>query len=260
MSDLLFEIVDGIGKITINRPDRRNALNDKVLNGIYEAVSRTNSDPSIRLLTITGAGEKAFSSGLDLKKAIQNTEAYGPSAAYFSRSLYSNTLKMLSNCMVPVVGIANGYVLAGALGIFMACDLTLAVETAKFGLPEIDVGMFPMMVMSVLFKNVGRKKAMELLLLGGRITAQEALSYGLLNRVFPENSFQEETDKFIGQLALKPGMITRFGKTAFNAIEGINNEAIELLQVSLGNVMQTEDFTEGVTAFLQKREPNWKHR
>jgi len=259
MDDFLFNVNNGIGNMIINRPEKRNALNDKVLNGICDAINKANNDPNIRLLSLTGAGDKAFSSGGDIG-GLQSFENFGPAGSYFARSLYSNTLIAMSGSLVPIIGIANGYVLAGALGIFLSCDITVAVETAKFGLPEINIGMYPMMVMSVLFKNIGRKKAMELLLLGEKISAQDALSYGILNKVFPVKSFNEDVSDYITKFAQKPGIVTRLGKTAFNAIEGIDKKSIEILQLSLGNVMQTQDFNEGIMAFLEKRQAKWNHK
>ena len=259
MSDLLFDIQEGIGRITINRPEKRNALNDTVLKGICGAIDQANKDPEIRLITITGAGEKAFSSGGDLQ-GVQGFDKFGPTGSYFARSMYSDTLKKLSNCMVPIIGIANGDVLAGAMGIFLSCDITVAIESARFGLPEVNVGMFPMMVMSVLFKNIGRKKGMELVLLGEKFSAQDAFAYGILNRVFSKETFHEDVNTFIAQFSNKPGIVTRLGKSAFNAIHSIDPKAIELLQLNLETVMQTEDFSEGITAFFEKRAPHWKHR
>ncbi|MBI2569978.1 MAG: enoyl-CoA hydratase/isomerase family protein [Candidatus Schekmanbacteria bacterium] len=259
MADFLFAVEDGVGRMVINRPEQRNALNDAVLEGILDAVARANRDPAIRLLTLTGAGDVAFSSGGDLKGMQLNAD-FGPLAMHFARARYSQTLAALSGAMVPVVGMANGDVLAGGLGLFLACDLTVASGHARFGLPEINVGLFPMMVMAVLFRSVGRKKAMELLLLGDKLGAEEALACGMLNRVFPKEDFAAQAAAFGARLAAKPGMVTRLGKAAYSAIEGIDAQAIELLQLSLGNVMQTEDFKEGVASFLQKKAPEWKHR
>ncbi|RME45801.1 MAG: crotonase [Deltaproteobacteria bacterium] len=259
MSELLFEVEGGIGTITINRPERRNALNDAVLEGICDAVEAARKNPEIRLLALRGAGKKAFSSGGDLT-GMRLDDTFGPMGAHFARSRYSRTLQALTNAHVPVVGIANGDVLAGGLGLFLACDLTVAVESARLGLPEVHVGLFPMMVMAVLFRNLGRKRAMELLLLGEKISAEQALEWGLLNRVFPAGTFEADTRAFLDRLADRPGMVVRLGKIAYNAIEAIPPATLELLQTSLGNVMMTEDFAEGVQSFLEKRKPSWTHR
>ncbi|MBI2889206.1 MAG: enoyl-CoA hydratase/isomerase family protein [Nitrospirae bacterium] len=259
MADLEFEVLEGIGRISINRPDKRNALNNAVLEGIAAAVSRANTDPAIRLLTLGGVGDKAFCAGGDLQ-GMREAEQSGGVALHFFHAKYVEAVRSLTSSAVPVIGLANGDALAGGLGLLLACDLAVAAESAQFGLPEVNVGLFPMVVMSVLFKNIGRKRALELTLLGNRISAGQALEWGLLNRVFSKSNFEKDAAEFVRQFASKPGMVMRLGKSAYNAVDGIDPRTIHAYHMSAGSLTHAEDCREGIAAFLEKREPKWRHR
>jgi enoyl-CoA hydratase/carnithine racemase len=161
----------------------------------------------------------------------------------------------------PVICAANGHVLAGALGICLACDLVIAKEGAGFGTPEINVGAFPFMIMALIYRNVPRKKTNELLLLGERMTAWEACEAGLVNRVVPEGEFEDAVREWAEKLASKSPLIMRLGKDAmFRQMDMAFMDALEYLHAQLTIALSTEDVVEGVTAFFEKREPQWTGR
>jgi enoyl-CoA hydratase/carnithine racemase len=157
--------------------------------------------------------------------------------------------------------VARGHVLAGALGIALACDLILASEQATFGTPEIDVGTFPFMIMALIYRNVPRKKANELLLLGERWSAQDALAAGIVNRVVADAELDALAGEWAGKLAAKSPVIMRLGKEAMRRqLDMPLDDALDYLRAQLSLALSTEDIVEGVTAFFEKREPQWKGR
>src|SRR4029079_1943526 len=161
----------------------------------------------------------------------------------------------------PTLCAANGHVLAGALGIALACDLIVAKETAEFGTPEINVGAFPFMIMALIYRNVPRKKTNELLLLGERITAHEAERIGIVNRVVPAVELDAAVREWTTKLASKSPLIMRLGKDAmFRQLDMSFLDALDYLRAQLSLALWTEDIVEGVTAFFEKRDPVWKGR
>jgi enoyl-CoA hydratase/carnithine racemase len=169
--------------------------------------------------------------------------------------------KLIAGFGKPTVCAARGHVLAGALGIALACDLIVASEEASFGTPEINVGTFPFMIMALIYRNVPRKKANELLLLGERWSAQEALSAGIVNRVVSEQEFDAAVAEWAGRLAGKSPVIMRLGKQAMRRQLDMDlDDALDYLRAQLTLALSTEDIVEGVSAFFEKRDPQWKGR
>ncbi len=169
--------------------------------------------------------------------------------------------KLIGALGKPTVCAADGHVLAGALGIALACDLIVASETATFGTPEINVGAFPFMIMALIYRNIGRKKANELLLLGERWSAQDALAAGLVNKVVPAGEFDAAVQEWATKLASKSPLIMRLGKEAMRRqLDMPLDDALDYLRAQLTLAISTEDIVEGVTAFFEKREPEWKGR
>ena len=169
--------------------------------------------------------------------------------------------RLLGELGKPSICAAGGHVLAGALGLALACDLIVARESARFGLPEISVGLFPFMVTALLYRNVPRKKAAELLLLGEQISAAEAERIGLVNRVVADEQFGSEVSEWAEKLAAKSPLMLRLGKDAmFRSQDMAFTDALEHLRSQLSLALATDDLKEGVTAFFEKREPHWKGR
>jgi enoyl-CoA hydratase/carnithine racemase len=255
--ELLYSVKDRICRITINREARRNAVNLQMILDFLAYLERADHDPEVRVVCITGAGEKAFCSGADLMSTLGG----GDEDRMTGPKKYAELLKSLAVFGKPLVARVNGPCLAGGLGIMLSCDIVIARDDAVFFTPEVNVGIFPMMVGALLFRNVGRKKAMEMALTGRKIPAQEAERIGLITRAVPAASLDTEVEKTLEVLRSKSPVGLRMGKDAFNAMEDLPlDEAIDLLCDALGRVVQTEDAAEGMLAFLEKREPDFKGR
>jgi enoyl-CoA hydratase len=244
----------GILTLAIHRPEQRNALNGAVLEGLTRELRRAAENRLVRVVAITGTGDRVFCAGADLKSAFSETEG----DAAFTASGYREMLLAILRCPKPTVALARGHVLAGGMGVLLACDLALACDDIHLSTPEIQVGMFPMMVLALLYRNVGRKKATEMLLLGERVSAETALSLGILNQVHPRARFDAAADELLHKLARKSGSILRLGKQAIGHIEDrMLLEELEYLESMLSRAMSTADSKEGMRAFLEKRPPIW---
>jgi enoyl-CoA hydratase/carnithine racemase len=180
---------------------------------------------------------------------------------YFATDRFVRLFRLIGELGKPSLCAANGHVLAGALGLALACDLVVAKETARFGTPEINVGVFPFMIMALIYRNVGRKKTNELLLLGEQISAREAERIGLVNRVVAPEEFDAAVADWAGRLAAKTPLLMRMGKDAmFRQQDMPLADALEYLHAQLALSFATEDIREGVQAFFEKREPVWTGR
>ncbi|HYO66804.1 MAG TPA: enoyl-CoA hydratase-related protein, partial [Archangium sp.] len=216
------------------------------------------ADPAARVVVFTGAGEKVFCAGGDLG---QLGGEGGFLATHDGRRAYARLLLRLQDLRKPTVARINGHALAGGLGLVLACDLAVAAEHAELGTPEIDVGLFPMMVMALLQRHVGRKRALEMVLTGERMPAREALALGLLNRVVPAAELDATVAGLAGKLAGKSQAILALGRRAFFTAEDMPlPAALEYLSSQLSLNVLAEDAAEGVTAFIEKRPPKWNDR
>ena len=245
-----------IGTLTINRPKALNALNMETLQEIQMGIQEVRNHSEVRVLIITGAGEKAFIAGADISemRGMNSIEALN-----FSK-LGHLTLKMIEDLDRPVLAAVNGFALGGGTELALACDFIYASENAKFGLPEVTLGIFPGFGGTQrLPRLIGKGKAKELIMTGKMISSQEAFALGIANRVFPQSSLMDETKKVASQIAGNGAVAVRLAKMVVNA--GFNMElteacSLESYAFSLG--FTTEDQKEGMTAFLEKRKPNYK--
>jgi enoyl-CoA hydratase len=248
----------GVATITLNDPDTRNALSPEMLAGLTEAFERARDSAEVRCVVLASSHEKTFSSGANLGGFAGDASLVHK---HFGSEHFVGLFKLIGELGKPTICKARGHVLAGALGIALACDLILASESASFGTPEINVGTFPFMIMALIYRNVGRKKANELLLLGERWSAQEALAAGLVNRVVPDAELDGAVDEWAGKLAGKSPVIMRLGKEAMRRqMDMPLDDALDYLRAQLSLALSTEDIVEGVTAFFEKRDPQWKGR
>ena len=256
--NVLYELADGIATITLNEPSSRNALSPEVLDGLIAAFERARDDEAVRAIVLASSHETVFSSGANLGGFAADVPLVH---RHFGSERFVSLFKLIGQTGKPTLVAASGHVLAGALGIALACDLIIAKETATFGTPEINVGAFPFMIMALIYRNVPRKKANELLLLGERFSAQEALEIGLINKVVPAEEFDAAVEQWASKLASKSPVIMRLGKEAMRRqLDMPLDDALDYLRAQLTLATSTEDIVEGVSAFFAKREPQWKGR
>jgi len=249
---LLYNVKDGVAYFTINREQQRNAISVEALNLFLKHLDEAENDSAVRVICVTGAGDKAFCSGADLGGGM----GAGGSDGMAAFRNYAALLKRLSGFPKPTVARVNGSCVAGGTGFMLACDIVIAINRAKFGTPEVNVGLFPMMIGALIFRNVLRKKAMEMILLGEKITAEQALEMGMVTRVVAPEDLDKEVNNVLGILAKKSPIGMKIGKEAFYAAADMPFEkALDLLAEKIGKVAATQDAIEGITAFIQKREP-----
>jgi enoyl-CoA hydratase len=255
---LLYDARDGVATITLNQPDTRNALSNELLEDLMAAFGKARFDDAVRCVVLTSSHEKVFSSGANLAGFAADVPVVH---RHFATARFPGLFKLIGTLGKPTICAANGHVLAGALGIALACDLIIAKEGATFGTPEINVGAVPFMIMALIYRNVPRKKTNELLLLGDRIDAHEAERIGIVNKVVGADEFDAAVADWASKLASKSPLIMRLGKEAmFRQQDMAFEEALEYLRAQLSLAMTTEDIVEGVQAFFEKREPEWKGR
>jgi enoyl-CoA hydratase len=246
----------GVARLEIRRERQRNSLSPQVIQGLLSHLDALEEDGSARVVVLTGAGEKAFCAGGDLGGMAQEGGFLG---VHDARRQYGRLLERLSTFPRPTVARVNGHALAGGLGLVLACDLAVAAEDAQFGTPEVDVGLFPMMVMALLQRHVGRKRALEWVMTGARFPAAEALAAGIISRAVPRAELDAQVDALARTLAGKSRAVLTLGKRAFHAAEDLPfGPALELLAAQLSLNTLAEDAAEGVSAFLEKRPPAWK--
>jgi enoyl-CoA hydratase len=256
---LRFDVAAGVATIALDQPETRNALSDELLDELLDAFTAARDDGSVRCVVLTSTHAKVFSSGGNL--AGFAAEAPLVQKHLESTSKFPRLFRAIGELGKPTLCAANGHVLAGALGLALACDLIVAKAGARFGTPEINVGVFPFMIMALIYRNVGRKKTNELLLLGEQISAEEAERIGLVNRVVAAGEFDAAVADWAAQLARKSPVLMRLGKDAmFRQQDMAFADALDYLQAQLTIAFSTDDIQEGVKAFFEKRDPVWTGR
>jgi enoyl-CoA hydratase len=254
---ILYDVSEtGVATIALNQPDTRNALSDELLGELIEALEQARDDDAVRCVVLTSTHDRVFSAGANLAGFAAEVPLVHK---HFATERFPRLFRLLGELGKPSICAANGHVLAGALGIALACDLVIAKEGVRFGTPEINVGVFPFMIMALIYRNVPRKKTNELLLLGEQISAEEAERIGIVNRVVPVDEFDAAVHEWGETLAAKSPVMMRLGKDAmFRQLDMPFLEALDFLRAQLTIAFSTEDIQEGVKAFFEKREPEWK--
>ena len=254
-----YDVDAGIATIALDQPETRNALSDQLLDELLAAFARARADAAVRAVVLTSTHEKVFSSGGDLAGFAADVPLIEKHLETTSK--FPRLFRAIGELGKPTLCAANGHALAGALGLALACDLVVAREDARFGTPEINVGVFPFMIMALIYRNVGRKKTNELLLLGEQISAAEAERIGIVNRVVPAGEFDAAVRDWAERLAAKSPLLMRLGKDAMYRQQDMAfADALDYLQAQLSLAFSTADIQEGVRAFFEKRDPVWTGR
>jgi enoyl-CoA hydratase/carnithine racemase len=253
--DLLYEVERHVAFLTINRESRRNAISHEMILSFLDFLDRAELDEDVHAVCITGAGEKAFCSGADLAVSFVNEGEGNLSGP----GIYAGLLKRMARFGKPLLARVNGLCVAGGLGVMLSCDIVIARDDAFFSTPEVNVGIFPMMIGALLYRNVGRKKAMDMVLTGRRISAPEAEKMGLITRAVEPERLDREVRETLQILTSHSPIGIRIGKEAFRVMSDMAFEdAIDHLCEALGRVVATEDAMEGMRAFLEKRKPRFQ--
>jgi len=252
-----YEIRDAVARITIDRPEKRNAINPEVVSAISAHLRSAEDDNAVRVVVLTGSGDKAFCAGGDLG----SMSGAGKVQEHDRRAEIGELFGQMRRSRLPIVARVNGHALAGGFGLMLACDLVVAAEDAQMGTPETNIGLWPFMITAVIQRDLPRKLALELMLTGRRVSAGEAQTWGFVNRVVPPAELDAAVDQLTTELASKSPLISALGKRSFYRAEDMDfSEALDYLSGMLSVCLGSEDTVEGITAFLQKRKPDWKGR
>jgi enoyl-CoA hydratase len=257
-STLLYEKANGIAKITLNRPDKLNALNSTVYKELYDAFESAENDAEVRVIILTGSGDRAFAAGSDVAE-MQNM---GPQEIQKFMGTIRKTSDFIYNLTKPTIAAIHGYTLGGGCELAMCCDLRIASEKAKFGQPEINLGLIPgASGTQRLPRLIGAAKAKELIYIGEQIDAATALNLGLVNKVVPPDKLMEEAMTWAGKLAAKSGPVLAMAKTAINTgLDTDMGSGLTIENKCNAICFSTYDRKEGMDAFLEKRKAVFKNK
>jgi enoyl-CoA hydratase/carnithine racemase len=255
---LLTSRSDGVARIVLNRPDVRNALSRTMITELGAALAAIDADPDARVIVLSGAGDQAFCAGADLKgvgnrgTTLETRDAFGGLA---------KILETIPSMRTPVIAQVHGYALAGGCGLAVGCDLVVAADDATFGLPEIKVGLLPLIVSAPILRAAGRKRGLLMILSGDSVTARDAFDMGLVSRVVPRDRLETETAALAAKLAsYSPAAIALMKEAAATTQDMEYGKALRYLRELLVLVAGSDDAREGIAAFFEKRPPRWTGR
>lgn len=249
-----YDVSGGRATITIDDPERRNPISVEVMRGLVEATRGAISDPAVRVIVFTGAGDQAFSAGGDLSGDFVDD----PIGLHKQRRALADLFRLMMRGGKPTVGRVNGHAIAGGFGLAVACDITICVEGAKLGTGEVKVGLWPMMISAVLARTIPRKAALELMLTGRIIDPEEALRLGAVSRVVPRDLLDDSVDEVVDALAALSPAALMLGRDSFYGMSDSDiDTALDRLHGGLTEIALTDDAYEGISAFLERRPPDW---
>ena len=255
---LLVDVKDAVASVTLNRPEVRNALNATLIRELEQALATLEADQAARVIVLEGAGDKAFCAGADLKgvgdrgTTLQARESFGGLA---------RILEAMARMKTPVIAKVHGFALAGGCGLAAGCDIVVAADDAVFGLPEIKIGLLPLIVMAPILRSVGRKRGMLMVLSGEQVSAREAYEMGLVSRIVPRAELSPAVDALARALAGFSPMALGLAKEAAATVAGMEYGAsLRYLREMITLVALSDDAREGIKAFFEKRAPNWTGR
>jgi enoyl-CoA hydratase/carnithine racemase len=257
---ITYAVADHVARITLNRPDARNALNDRMTEEMLDAFDRAKADDAVRVIVLTGAGDKAFCAGADLGGLAQQGgplpggDAIRESGPYRLFTAFPALGK-------PIIARLAGHAIAGGLGLAVSCDLVIAADDVKLGTPEVNVGLWPMMIMAIINRNMTPKQAFKLYYTGKTVSAREGVELGLVTEAVPRDTLDVRVDELARTIAAKSPIGLRMGRDAFFAVDGLPlpDQVAHLLE-QLVVLAGTEDAKEGIAAFLEKRTPRFTGR
>ena len=255
---LLVDVTGGVASLTLNRPDVRNALSATLIRELEQALAALEADSAARVIVLAGAGDKAFCAGADLKgvgdrgTTLQARESF---------SGFARILEAMARMRTPVVAKVHGFALAGGCGLAAGCDVVVAADDAVFGLPEIKIGLLPLIVMAPILRSVGRKRGMLMILAGEQVSAREAYEMGLVSRLVPRAELANAVDELARTLAGLPPVALGLAKEAAATVSGMEYGAsLRYLRELITLVALSDDAREGIRAFFEKRAPSWTGR
>jgi enoyl-CoA hydratase len=261
--EVLYEVSGGVARVTINRPDRRNAMSFGVMDGLRASMARAKASDDVRVVVLTGAGDKAFCAGADLGGANRSEGSIATSGAdaHEGRGLLADLFRDMWSLGKPIIARVRGFALAGGFGLACACDMIVASDDAQFGTPEINVGLWPYMITVPLLRSMAPKAALDLMMTGRRVDAHEGARLGFVQRVVTVDDLDATVDALAAELATKSPLIMQWGRDSFyRVLEMDADAALSYLQGMLTVTTLTDDAAEGVAAFAEKRVPQWKGR
>ena len=255
---IITETKEKAGIITLSREERRNAISPTMIMELQDALKKYDDDPTIRVIVLTGAGSRAFCAGADFGEAMSSTASLLD--RHEEQRKFAELFKVIKGLRKPLLGRINGHALGGGFGLACACDIVIAAQDCHFGTPEINVGLFPYVIMATLLRYTSApKRLLELMLTGERLDAGQAQQLGLVNYVVPRGQLDEKVDEIAKRIIGKSPAILRLGRRAFYTMRDMEYEkALEYLASMLAINTMAEDVVEGIAAFLEKREPQWK--
>jgi len=258
LEQVLLSVEDHVATVMLNRPEQRNPLSRQMLSDLAAGFAWVKHEPEVRVAVLTGAGDRVFCAGADLSSfdaGLSDLERH------HGRELFVELFTLMAGLGKPIVGRINGHALAGGLGLACSCDLLVSTDTATFGTPEINVGIWPMMIQAILSRNVPRKVLLEMEMLGDRWTATQLQAFGLINRVVPHDQLDSAVDEITDKLAKKSPVAMRLGRDSFYRQQDMEfAAALAYLHSQFTLITLTEDSKEGIKAFFEKREPDFKGR
>jgi enoyl-CoA hydratase len=255
---LLVDTRDGVASVTLNRPEVRNALNAALISELEQVLVSLEADPAARVIVLAGAGDRAFCAGADLKgvgdrgTTLQARESFGGLA---------RILEGMARMKTPVIAKVHGFALAGGCGLAVGCDIVVAADDAVFGLPEIKIGLLPLIVMAPILRSAGRKRAMLMILSGEQVSARDAYEMGLVSRLVPRAELSPTVEALARTLAGYSPTALGLAKEAAGTVTGMEYGAsLRYLREMITLVALSDDAREGIKAFFEKRTPNWTGR
>lgn len=258
-----YDVTDHVARITLNRPAARNALNERMTEELLQAFDRVTADDDVRVAVLSGAGDKAFCAGADLGGlgAQLGEQPAGGGGDRIRDSAPYRLFTAVPRLGKPIIARLAGHAIAGGLGLAVACDIVIAADDVKLGMPEVNVGLWPMMIMAIINRNVPPKQAFKLYYTGQNVTAPEGVEIGLITEAVPRDRLDARVGELAATIAAKSPIGLRMGREAFFAIDGLPfDDQVAYLLERLRALAGTDDAAEGVTAFLEKRTPRFTGR